>query len=128
MTERVQGTQSAWKNHVPGGNGALCCPPRELSQQMFEAFAFIYTTGGTPTLDLDASTCGQDEPLSGEIRPSIFNPPGPFVPPVVSLITVGPNLVRVLIDATGATDGDYVLELTNACGCCALLPLRGISL
>lgn len=132
MTERVQGSQSGWKEHVPGG-GADCCAPQYLSQNMFNAFAETYdTNGGGFSVDLDASVCGQPPGnpgiLTAVVRPSFFGGP-PGTPPVVVSAEVDPvnNIARISLDATLATDGRYVLELTNDCGCCFLIPLEGTS-
>ena len=126
MTERVQGSQPGWKQHVPGGNGALCCAPQYLSQQMFQAFAFPFGTGNNPIdIDLDASVCGQDEPLTAVIRPSFINLAA--TPPLVTSVVYDglANSLRVVIDASNSEVGLFVLEITNACGCCFLLPLEG---
>ncbi len=107
--------------------GAGCCAPQYLSQQMFDAFALGYdTTGGVFAADLDASICGQDEPITAVVRPSFFGGP-PGTPPVVIIVGYDPvnNILRVTMDPALATDGRYVLEITNACGCCALIPLEG---
>ncbi len=111
---------------------AACCPPSYLSQAQFNAYAEIYITGQIFAVDLDASVCGQPPGSPGTliatIRPSFFaGPPG--TPPVVVSAETDPvnNIARISIDASGATDGRYVLELTNDCGCCYLIPLEGVS-
>lgn len=101
---------------------APCCAPQFLSADMFNAFAYTMAAFSASTLDLDASTCGQHPTLVAVIRPFLDNPGG--TPPVVVLpLQVGTNIVRVAIDAALATDGRYVLELTNGCGCCYVHPI-----
>ena len=115
-----------------GGGGTSCCAPSYLSQNQFNAYAEIYITGTGFAVDLDASACGQPpgDPgvLTAVIRPSFFaGPPG--TPPVVVSAEVDNvnNIARITIDSTAATDGRYVLEVTNDCGCCFLIPLEGVS-
>jgi len=109
-----------------GGGGGTCCNPVALSGTMVQQFAFTITAGDASTLDLDAGTCGMDEPITAVIRDSIhFGPQG--VAPIPGLVTVGPNIIRVAIDGTLATDGFYILELTNACGCCWIHPIEIVS-
>lgn len=106
-----------------------CCPPAYLSQRMFDAYAEIYISGASAvSVDLDASLCGQGRLLS-VVRPSAFAG-APGTPPVVVTTVYDPvlNIVRVTLDATLATDGRYVLEISNACQCCVLIPLEGVSI
>jgi len=109
-----------------GGGGATCCAPQYLSQEMHQAFAFIYLSVAGGTMDLDASVCGQDEPITAVIRASALFPPG--TPPTVTGVTYfpGTNVLRVAWDNTGE-DGNFVLEITNACGCCYVHPLEAVS-
>jgi len=100
---------------------------------MFNAFADIYdTNGGVFSVDLDASVCGQPPGnpgiLTAVVRPSFFGGPA-GTPPVVVSAEVDPvnNIARITLDPALATDGRYVLELTNDCGCCFLIPLEGTS-
>ncbi len=118
---------------ICGGGGGSCCPPSYLSQAQFNAYAEIYITGQVFAVDLDASLCGQPPGnpgiLGAVIRPSFFGG-APGTPPVVVIAETSPGpppIARIQIDATGATDGRYVLELTNDCGCCYLIPLEGVS-
>ncbi|HUT76096.1 MAG TPA: hypothetical protein VM285_00325, partial [Polyangia bacterium] len=66
--------------------------------------------------------------LTAAVRPSFVNPAA--APPAVVSAEVDPalNTARVTLDAGPATDGRFVLELTNDCGCCFLLPIEGFSL
>jgi hypothetical protein len=91
------------------------------------------TDGGIFSVDLDASVCGQPPGnpgiLTAAVRPSFFANPA-AIPPAVVSAEVDPvnNIARVTLDADPATDGRFILELTNDCGCCFLLPLEGFSL
>jgi len=110
--------------------GAEGCAPQYLSQQMWDSFAWTYdTNGGLFSVSLDASACGQEEPLTATVRPSFFGGP-PGTPPAVVTVAydVANNALRVDLDPALATDGRYVLEIANASGCCALIPLEGVSL
>jgi len=110
-----------------GGGGSACCNPVALSGTMVQQFAFTITAGDVATLDLDAGTCGADEPVTAVIRDSIHFGPQGVAPIPTSPIVVGPNIFRVAIDGTLATDGFYILELTNACGCCWIHPIEIVS-
>jgi hypothetical protein len=104
-----------------GGNGGEpCCPPAVITSG---------GPGGLPqdpaaVLSLPAGTCGLNEPLTAEV----FNDPGSpsgTVPTVNSVtVTTGtppdPNTVDISMDTT-LSDGSYLLVLTNACGCCAIV-------
>jgi hypothetical protein len=105
-----------------------CCPPAYLSQRMFDAYAEIFISGaGVFAVDLDASLCGQGRLLS-VVRPSAFAGPAGTPPAVVTTMYDSVlNIVRVTLDGTAATDGRYVLEISNACRCCVLIPLEGVS-
>jgi hypothetical protein len=114
--------------------GASCCAPQYLHQNQWDAYGFSFlSTGGVFSLDLDASVCGQPPGnpgiLTAAVRPSFFGGPAGTPPAVVSA-EVDPvnNIARITLDATPSTDGRYVLELTNDCGCCFLFPLEGVSL
>ena len=109
-----------------GGGGAACCAPQYLHANQWNAYAFIYISGAGGTLDLDASLCGQDTPHTAVIRDSAFGPAS--TPPLVTGVGYDPilNLLRVTWDNSGE-DGQFVLEVTNGCGCCWLFPLEGVS-
>jgi hypothetical protein len=115
------------ENECGGGPPSVgCCAPQYLSQQMHQAFAHVYTTAAGGLIDLDASVCGQDEPITAVIRASALFPPA--TPPAVTGVAYIPpptNILRVAWDNTG-TDGNFVLEITNACGCCYVHPLEGV--
>lgn len=63
-----------------------------------------------------------DEPL---VVTAIADPffPG-SVAPIVGLVTVGPvggvQVIRVLLDTQLPANGRFVLQFTNACGCCTI--------
>ena len=109
-----------------GGGGDPCCPPSYLHQNQWDAYGYSYLSTQPDALDLDASVCGQG-PITAEVRPSVFAPGG--IPPTVLSADVDPvlNVARVTWDNDG-TDGRFVLEITNACGCCWLFPIEGFSL
>lgn len=119
----------AWlqiENDCSGGAGAACCPPSYLHANMWFAYGYSYLSAVPDALDLDASTCGQDGPFTATIRPSAFSPPG--TPPTVLSAGYDPilQIFRVTWDGDG-TDGQFVLEIKNACGCCWLFPIEGVS-
>jgi len=122
MTERVRGAQSGWKNHVPGGNGALCCAPQLKVAQDPDA-DFSVAIGATEAVDFLAGDCGLDEPL---VVTAIADPffPG-SVAPIVGLVTVGPvggvQVVRVILNTQLPATDRFVLQITNACGCCTIM-------
>lgn len=103
--------------------GSSCCAPQYLSQGEFQdAFSFLPNTGNID-IDFDASVCGQDGPLTAVVRVSSFGAPG-TPPSVVSVTHDGvANTMTVTLDSNGATDGNYVVEVSNACGCCYLFPV-----
>jgi len=109
------------------GNGSSCCAPQYLHQNQWDAYGFQYLSGVPSALDLDASVCGQDGPITATIRNSAFAPGG--TPPTVLSAGVDPNLniARVTWDNDG-TDGRFIVEITNACGCCYLFPIEGVSI
>ena len=127
MPEEVVRTPVGYKT-IQTGDGASCCAPQYLSQEMWAAFARTYTTGTGFSVDLDASVCGQDEPITAVARASFFDPAA-GTPPIVTIVGYDPvnNILRVTLDSSNADDGRYVLEITNACGCCALIPIEGIA-
>jgi hypothetical protein len=119
MTQRVQGHQSAWKNHVPG-DGEPCCPPVVVWNP-----DFIIPQGGVLGVAIEGVKL--DNVVSVEVReagPSysggvlpLFVSFGPFVPGVPPF---GLDELPVIIDTTDATDGHFALLFTNECGCCAI--------
>ena len=114
--------------------GDSCCAPQYLWSNYWDSgLAWSYdTNGGIFSIDLDASVCGQPPGnpgiLTAAVRPSFVNPAA--VPPAVVSAEVDPalNTARVTLDAGPASDGRFVLELTNDCGCCFLIPIEGFSL
>ena len=119
---------SNWRRVCGGaGGGGSCCPPSYLHQNMWDAYGYSYLSTAPSALDLDASLCGQDLPITAAIRASAFSPAG--TPPTVLSAGVDPvlNTARVTWD-DGGEDGRFVLEITNACGCCWLFPIEGFSL
>jgi len=122
VTERVQGTQGAWKDHVPGGNGALCCAPQVKARDDFTPPQITLPAEANSVVEIFAAgQCGVDEPLTATTAASPFTPPN-VAPSINSIVlTPGtPNLISVNFDTTGAL-GDFLLEITNACGCCTLV-------
>ena len=107
-----------------GGGGGGCCPPSYVGLWTWQGELFPNLIPGVGSLDFAASLCGQDEPITAVFRGAYDA--GLVPAPVVSMVgyAVGPpSLLRVTYDTSGAPDGDYVLEITNACGCCTLIPV-----
>ncbi len=130
LLEAICCTTEAAAGAAPGSS---CCAPQYLSQNQFSNYAEVFISGAPGfSVDLDASVCGQPPGnpgiLTAVVRPSFFGGPA-GTPPVVVSAEVDPvdNIARISLDTSAATDGRYVLELTNDCGCCALIPLEGVS-
>jgi len=117
---------SNWRRVCSEAGGGSCCPPSYLHANMWSAYGYVYLSLVPDALDLDASLCGQDGPITAVIRSSAFFPAA--TPPTVLTAAVDPvlNTARVTWDASGE-DGHFVLEITNACGCCWLFPIEGVS-
>ncbi len=105
---------------APGGTGGCCAPQLKVAADPSPDFSIAQVAG--VTIDFIAADCGLDEPLVVTALADPFF--GGSVAPVVSSVTVGPlggvQVVRVLLDSSVAT-GRFVLQITNACGCCTIL-------
>ena len=121
MTERVQGSQAGWKEHVPGGNGAVCCAPQVKLAEDEPDFS-VEQGQAAVSVDFLAGDCGLDEPLVVTALADPFFPGS--VAPIVGLVTVGPvggvQVIRVLLNTEVPANGRFVLQIANACGCCTI--------
>jgi len=152
MTQRVQGHQSAWKNHVPG-DGEFCCAP-VLGQWITVGFP-----PSPPFISPDPAAAPHDggKPISAVNIPNLPVPPlahlsvpiqkmedpnitgaaitvidsGLPLPPVgalISSVVFVPggdwDRLNIELDLTGAAPGELgALLFTNECGCCSALAL-----
>lgn len=108
-----------------GGGGDSCCSPTYIGLWEWQGeLGPRNLNPGIGTLDYAASLCGQGEPLSIVIRGAYLDL-GADVPLVLAYVySAGPpSILRVNYDATGVSDNDFVIEITNDCGCCTILPL-----
>ena len=116
---RVQGHQSAWKNHVPG-DGDPCCPPVPVWN-----VEQIIPQGGLAIIPIEGVKL--DNIVSVEVREAGPSYPGGVLPlfvsfgPFVAGVLPGLDELPVTIDTTPATTGHFSLLFTNDCGCCAIV-------
>jgi len=125
---------SNWRRVCSEAGGASCCSPTWIPEDIWlfgNPVMFIDPGNPLGAWLLAGSLCGQDEPLTVTVRPA-FAPLQ--IPPLITGFVytpaaspLGPTL-RIGYDSTApATDGDYVVEITNACGCCTIVPARQVS-
>ena len=104
---------------------ATCCAPQYIGFWFWQGEVGAFNLNpGVGALDFAASLCGQDEPITAVFRGATSDR-GADVPLVTNVAYAAApfSALRVDYDASGVSDGDFVLEITNECGCCSLIAL-----
>ena len=118
---------SNWRRVCSGaGGGGSCCSPTYIWDGVWDGNTVPNLSGPPGTLMFAASSCGQDEPLSAVFRQAFPLTPGQPPPTVtgVTLTTTSTTIVLAVgYDSSLSPDGNYVLEIENACGCCHIIPV-----
>lgn len=129
MTQRVQGDQAAWKQHTPGGNGEVCCPPAivpilndlgALVPQVMPAPEGQQTQVVTFATNLDPNG------VTVEFYQRPKEPANTAGPPTVDNVAIIPGtpifpdaIVTDLTPPLGGAGDVWMMRISNACGCCA---------
>ncbi len=117
VIKRVQGDAPSWKKHVDTDGGTTCCPPAVIPPD------FPMVTG--PAENLDIYGVDFDAPVVATVLADPGFPPA--VPPTVNTVTLiagspgNPDTLRVNMDTTASGGGNFLLQITNDCGCSALV-------
>jgi hypothetical protein len=97
-----------------------CCPPQVLDARL--------AIGQSTTELLTLPGCNLTDGMTAEVRKNPLAPPSVGTPTVnsVTVATGTPpeaDTVTISLDTTG-TEGEYMLILTNECGCCTVTPFQ----
>jgi hypothetical protein len=121
---------SNWRLTCTGDGSSNCCPPQLLAptQIGFTASPLefqLQNSQAGQTVNFNAAECGLDEPLVAKALQDPSTAPGtlPLITDISVIAAFGDNPPRVSIefDTTNGASGNFILQVTNDCGCCTIL-------